>query len=86
MPRRPTTGASQYNVELGDDLLAEWRAFCRSRGGLRYHTEMAFRRHMDNPPPDPPAAAAGPAGPATRPAQGREEEAPRGPPGSVTAH
>lgn len=53
MPRRPTTGASQYNVELGDDLLTEWRAFCRNRGGLRYHTEMAFRRHMDNPPPDP---------------------------------
>lgn len=54
MPKRPTAGTMQFGLEMNAELVDEWREFCRTRGGVRYQTEMALRRHMDNPPADPP--------------------------------
>lgn len=58
MPRRPTKGAAPLYLELPADLLAELRAFAKSRGEtVRQVAIMAFRRHMTYPPVPPPPPA-----------------------------
>jgi hypothetical protein len=52
--RRTTAGTKQLNVEVEEALLEKVKAFVKARGEtLRNFTELAFQRHMDNPPPPP---------------------------------
>lgn len=55
MPTRPIKGAAQINAELPVELLKRLKQFTKARGEtIRYHLELAVRRHLDNPPPPRP--------------------------------
>lgn len=46
-----TKGTKQLGCEVNEALLEQFKAFCAARGEtLRYHLEMAMRRHLANPP------------------------------------
>ena len=52
MTRRTTKGTKQLAAELNASVVDEFKGFCKARGeSLRYHMELALRRHMANPPP-----------------------------------
>lgn len=49
--RKGTKGTHQIGAEVDETLLAQFKTFCAGRGEtLRYHIEMAMRRHLANPP------------------------------------
>lgn len=54
MAQKPTAGTKQFGLEMNSDLVDVWREFCRARGGVRYQTELALRRHLASPPVDLP--------------------------------
>ncbi len=48
-PKRTTTA---FNNQLDKETVDAFRAFCDGRGEkIRYHLEIAMRRHIANPPP-----------------------------------
>ena len=52
MTRRSTKGTKQLAAELLGEVVDEFKKFCRDRNEtVRYHMELALRRHMANPPP-----------------------------------
>jgi hypothetical protein len=54
VPKQPTKGTKQFNVELSSELIDEFKRFCESRGESASHNAaVALRRHMANPPPQP---------------------------------
>jgi hypothetical protein len=71
MVRKNVKGAKQFNSEIAESLVDEFREFCKSRGeSVRDHLEMAIRRHIDNPPPPfKPAAPPLPPVPSPTPAK-----------------
>ncbi len=78
VPKQPTKGTRQFNVELPTELVDEFRQFCEARGEpVSNHTARAMRRHLDNPPPlppaDPPLPNVPPEPAATKPKRGREK-------------
>lgn len=63
-----TKGTKQLNAEMSEALFDEFKEFCATRGQtVRYHLELALRRHMDNPPPPPQPVEAPPLPPVTSP-------------------
>jgi hypothetical protein len=75
--RRTTAGTKQLNVEIEESLLEKVKAFVKARGeSLRSFTELAFQRHMDNPPPPP--APIPPLPPVTAQEPGRKSAAKKG--------
>lgn len=72
MTRRNTKGTKQLAAELLAEVVDEFKEFCRTRGEtVRYHLELAMRRHMANPPPPaepPPLPVAPPLPPVPVPA------------------
>lgn len=69
MPRNPSRGVSQMQVELAPDLIESVRELARGNGRtLRAEVEHALRRHLEAPPlasistPALPPAAAEPEG------------------------
>lgn len=75
--RKSTKGTKQIGAEVAESLLDEFKRFCESRNEtVRYHLELAMRRHLDNPPPPPgvapplpPVVAEAPAQPDSSPAR-----------------
>jgi hypothetical protein len=52
--RKSTKGTKQLGAEVSTELVDEFKRFAAERGEtLRYHLELAMRRHLDNPPPPP---------------------------------
>jgi hypothetical protein len=73
MTRRSTRGTKQLAAELLAEVVDDFKKFCRDRDEtVRYHLEMALRRHMANPPPPqvPILPPAPPLPPVTAPASG----------------
>jgi hypothetical protein len=48
MPKRPTAGTMQFGAELNTNVVLAYRAFCARRGGIRYCTELAMQRFMED--------------------------------------
>jgi hypothetical protein len=52
MPRNSTKGTVQLGAELDAKLVEAFKAFVKQRGeSVRFHLEMAMRRHLAFPPP-----------------------------------
>lgn len=81
MTRRSTKGTRQLAAELLAEVVDDFKKFCRDRDEtVRYHLELALRRHMANPPPPqepPPPPAITPLPPITPPAEAPQPAKPR---------
>ena len=52
--RKGTKGTKQLGAEVAADLADRFKQFCAERTEtVRYHLELAMRRHLADPPPRP---------------------------------